>query len=371
MKKIFSLLLGVFFLCATALAQRTVTGKVTDDKGNPIPNASVQVKGTTTGTVTKEDGSYSLTVPANGRTLVFSSVDMATQEAAIGNGSTVSVSLLSANKSMEEVVVVAYGTQKRESITGSVSKIGAAQLEDRLTTNISQALAGAAPGISATSGNGQPGSSAALRIRGFGSINASSAPLYVVDGFPYGGYIGDLNTNDIESISLLKDASSTALYGARAANGVVMITTKKGKAGTPKMNVFINAGVSDRGLPEYDKVNAKQYYPLMWQAMKHGLMFPTSGVGQSAAVAVAAGPAAAEAAPAVEEQTEFIVVMTSHGANKINVIKAARTITGLGLKEAKDMVEGVPSTVKEGASKEDAEKIKKDLEEAGATVELK
>ena len=285
MKKIFSLLLGVFFLCATALAQRTVTGKVTDDKGNPIPNASVQVKGTTTGTVTKEDGLYSLTVPANGRTLVFSSVDMATQEAAIGNGSTVSVSLLSANKSMDEVVVVAYGTQKRESITGSVSKIGAAQLEDRLTTNISQALAGAAPGISATSGNGQPGSSAALRIRGFGSINASSAPLYVVDGFPYGGYIGDLNTNDIESISLLKDASSTALYGARAANGVVMITTKKGKAGTPKMNVFINAGVSDRGLPEYDKVNAKQYYPLMWQAMKHGLMFPTSGVGQSAAVA--------------------------------------------------------------------------------------
>ena len=136
---------------------------------------------------------------------------------AIGTSSLVSVSLASLNTTMNEVVVTAYGTQKRESITGSVSKIGSEQLEKRLTTNISQALAGAAPGIAATSGNGQPGSSAGIRIRGFGSVNASSSPLYVVDGFPYGGYIGDINTNDIESISLLKDASSTALYGSRAA----------------------------------------------------------------------------------------------------------------------------------------------------------
>ncbi|MBK6829159.1 MAG: TonB-dependent receptor [Chitinophagaceae bacterium] len=285
MKKIFSLLLGVFFLCATALAQRTVTGKVTDDKGNPLANVSIQVKGTNAGTVTKEDGTYSLLVPANGKVLVFSSVDMATREAAIDRDGNVSVTLTTATKSMDEVVVVAYGTQKRESITGSVSKIGSAQLQDRLTTNISQALAGAAPGISATSGNGQPGSSAALRIRGFGSINASSAPLYVVDGFPYGGYIGDLNTNDIESITLLKDASSTALYGARAANGVVVITTKKGKAGIPKFNLFVNTGVSSRGIEEYEKVNTIQYFPLMWQAMKHGLMFPTSGTGQTSAVA--------------------------------------------------------------------------------------
>lgn len=285
MKKIYSLLLGILFLCATALAQRTVTGKVTDEKGNPLANVSVQVKGTTAGTVTKDDGTYTLMVPANGKVLVFSSVDMATREATIDSDGNVSVSLLPATKSMDEVVVVAYGTQKRESITGSVSKIGSAQLQDRLTTNISQALAGAAPGISATSGNGQPGSSAALRIRGFGSINASSAPLYVVDGFPYGGYIGDLNTNDIESITLLKDASSTALYGARAANGVVVITTKKGRAGTPKLNLFINTGVSSRGIEEYEKVNTRQYFPLMWQAMKHGLMFPTSGTGQTAAVA--------------------------------------------------------------------------------------
>jgi TonB-dependent SusC/RagA subfamily outer membrane receptor len=138
---------------------------------------------------------------------------------------------------MSEVVVVAYGNQRKESITGSVAVVSAEQLQTRMTTNITQALAGAAPGITATSGNGQPGSSAAIRIRGFGSVNASNSPLYVVDGFPYEGFIGDLNTNDIESISLLKDASSTALYGARAANGVVMVTTKKGKKGFPKINV--------------------------------------------------------------------------------------------------------------------------------------
>ncbi|HEX7905006.1 MAG TPA: SusC/RagA family TonB-linked outer membrane protein [Chitinophagaceae bacterium] len=285
MRKLTLLLLGFLLFSTTLLAQRTITGKVTDDKGNPLPNISVVVKGTSTGTTSKEDGTYSLLIPANAKTLVFSSIDMTSQEINVTSSSTISITMSSQTKSMDEVVVVAYGSQKRESITGSVSKIGAAQLEQRMTTNISQALAGAAPGISATSGNGQPGSSAALRIRGFGSVNASSSPLYVVDGFPYGGYIGDINTNDIESITLLKDASSTALYGARAANGVIMITTKKGKAGTPKVNMFLNKGFSNRGIQEYDRVGAYEYYPLMWQAMKHGLMFPTSGTGQSAAVA--------------------------------------------------------------------------------------
>lgn len=263
-------------------AQKTITGKVTDDQGQPLSNVSVLVKGSKTGTATKVDGTYSIAVP-NGGTLVFSSVDFVAQEVKVGNESNLSISLAPANTTMNEVVVTAYGTQKRESITGSVSKVG--KIEDRLITNVSQILAGAAPGISATSGNGQPGSSAAIRIRGFGSINASSSPLYVVDGFPYGGYIGDINTSDIESITLLKDGSSTALYGSRAANGVVMITTKKGKLATPKFNIFVNTGYSSRGIEEYDRVGAYDYYPLMWQAMKHGLMFPASGTGQTEAVA--------------------------------------------------------------------------------------
>jgi TonB-linked SusC/RagA family outer membrane protein len=286
MRKFLLLMLGTLLLNAQLFAQtRNVSGRILDAQGNGIPNASITVKGTTTGTTTGNDGSFTLLIPSSARTLVITSVGYQTQEVAIGSSNTISATLTAGDQNMDEVVVVAYGTQKRESITGSVSAIGAKQLENRLTTNISQALAGAAPGISATSGNGQPGSSAALRIRGFGSVNASSAPLYVVDGFPYGGYIGDINTNDIETITLLKDASSTALYGARAANGVVMITTKKGKAGTPKVNVFINSGISERGIEEYDRVDAYEYYPLMWQAMKHGLMFPNSGTGQTAAVA--------------------------------------------------------------------------------------
>ncbi|RYY42155.1 MAG: SusC/RagA family TonB-linked outer membrane protein, partial [Chitinophagaceae bacterium] len=227
MRKLLLLMLGVLLLSTQLLAQsRTVSGRVTDAQGRAIANASVSVKGANKGTTTGPDGAFTLSVPSSSKSLVISSIGFATQEITIGSSNTVSVALSTQENAMDEMVVVAYGTQRRESITGSVATIGAKQLETRLTTNISQALAGAAPGISATSGNGQPGSSAGIRIRGFGSINASSAPLYVVDGFPYEGFIGDLNTNDIENISLLKDASSTALYGARAANGVVLITTK-------------------------------------------------------------------------------------------------------------------------------------------------
>jgi TonB-linked SusC/RagA family outer membrane protein len=286
MRKLLTVVLLLMCSLHIMAQEKSVSGKITDEQGGaPLAGVSVVVKGTTIGTTTAADGTFRLNVPASAKSIIFTLLDYETQEVAIGNRTTFNLTMTSTSKALEEVVVVAYGTQKRESITGSVSKIGAEQLEPRLTTNISQALAGAAPGIAATSGNGQPGSSAALRIRGFGSVNASSAPLYVVDGFPYGGAIGDLNTNDIESISLLKDASSTALYGARAANGVVLITTKRGKAGTPKVNLFVNTGFSERGIPEYDRVGAFEYYPLMWQAMKHGLMFPTSGTGQTEAVA--------------------------------------------------------------------------------------
>ncbi|HRX93244.1 MAG TPA: TonB-dependent receptor plug domain-containing protein, partial [Chitinophagaceae bacterium] len=202
MRKYFLLVAALVLVVTSVWAQRTITGRVTDDKGNPMSDVSVLIKGTAIGTTTKADGSFSIQVTADGAVLVISSVDMATQEIAVGDDNNFSITLQPASKIMNEVVVVAYGTQKRESITGSVSKIGAADLEGRLTTNITQALAGAAPGIAATSGNGQPGSSAAIRIRGIGSINANSSPLYVVDGFPFEGDISDINTNDIESISL-------------------------------------------------------------------------------------------------------------------------------------------------------------------------
>jgi TonB-linked SusC/RagA family outer membrane protein len=287
MRKLLLLMVSVLCITAQLFAQsRTISGKITDEGGKGLA-ASVTVKGTRLGTSTDADGNFSITVPPNATTLVVSAVGYGLSEISISGKTTVTAQLKPATSDMNEVVVVAYGTQKKESITGSISTIGAKQLENRLTTNITQALAGAAPGISATSGNGQPGSSAAIRIRGFGSINASSSPLYVVDGFPYEGFIGDLNTNDIESISLLKDASSTALYGARAANGVVLITTKKGKTADPKVNINITSGFSQRGIPEYDMVQTNDYYPIMWQALKNSLMYPASGTGISEAAAAA------------------------------------------------------------------------------------
>ncbi|HEY0678100.1 MAG TPA: TonB-dependent receptor plug domain-containing protein, partial [Chitinophagaceae bacterium] len=226
MRKLLLLMVGVLCITAQLLAQnRTISGKITDEHGKGLAAVTVTVRGTKLGTTTDSDGNFTLNVPGNATAIVVSSIGYTETTLSIAGKTEVSVQLKPSSGDMNEVVVVAYGVQKKESITGSIATIGAKQLENRLTTNITQALAGAAPGISATSGNGQPGSSAALRIRGFGSVNASSAPLFVVDGFPYEGFIGDLNTNDIETISLLKDASSTALYGARAANGVVLITT--------------------------------------------------------------------------------------------------------------------------------------------------
>ena len=282
MRKLLLSVIALFGIALGAMAQKIVTGKITDAKGSPLSNVSVLVKGTTVGTSTNDAGFYSIQVPANGKVLVFTYVGQAPIEISIGNKTVVNTSLTNADADLNEVVVVAYGTKKREAITGSQATV---ELEDRQISNLSQALAGAAPGISATAGNGQPGSSAAIRIRGFGSVNASSAPLYVIDGFPYGGFIADINVNDIETMTVLKDASSTALYGARAANGVILITTKKGRTATPKINLYGNSGFSERGIPEYDRVGTNDYYPVMWQGFKHALMFPVSGVGQSEAVA--------------------------------------------------------------------------------------
>ena len=286
MRKLLMLTTVLMYSICIMAQEKTVTGKVTDEKDNtPLSGVSVSVKGTTIGTTTGTDGTFSLTVPETAKALHFTLVDYTEVEVLLAGKTNFTLTMASASKALSEVVVVAYGNQKKESITGSVAVIGSEQLQTRLATNISQALAGAAPGISATSGNGQPGSSAAIRIRGFGSVNASNSPLYVVDGFPYEGFIGDLNTNDIESITLLKDASSTALYGARAANGVVMITTKKGKKGAPKINITASTGISQRGIAEYDRVGTMDYYPVMWQALKNSLMYPASGTGQTEAAA--------------------------------------------------------------------------------------
>src|SRR5690606_31620295 len=234
---------------------RTITGTVTDVLGNPLPDVSVQVKGTQVGTVTNATGTYSLQVPANATILVFSSVGMETSEESIGTRSAISVNLNANQEALTEVVIqVPYGTIKKTAFTGSENTITAATIEKQQVTNVTRALEGVVPGIISTNGGGDPGSGASILIRGVGSVNASSAPLYVLNGVPYDGSISAISTDDIESVTVLKDASAAALYGSRAANGVIMITTKKGKRGSPTVGVSLRQGFMSRGIPEYDRL---------------------------------------------------------------------------------------------------------------------
>lgn len=246
MRKLYLLLLGVVFFATQAMAQRTVTGKVTDEKGNPIANVSVVVRGTTTGTTTKEDGSYSLTVPANAKALVFSSVDMSPIEHAIGTSSVINATLKAEDKTMSEVVVVGYGTQRRKDVTGSVARISGEKTKDLPIQSFEQALSGRAAGVSVTLPNGVLNAPPVIRVRGVNAMGLSSLPLVVIDGVPTftgdagnsaaNNVLSDINPSDIESVEVLKDASAAAIYGSRAAAGVLLVTTKKGKQGRAKVN---------------------------------------------------------------------------------------------------------------------------------------
>jgi TonB-linked SusC/RagA family outer membrane protein len=215
--------------------EKTITGKVTDDKGSPVPNASVIVKGTNVGTTTSESGVYSLSVPANGRALIISSVSFEPIEVAIGSHNTVNVTLKSSNASLEEVVVVGYGSGKKVGSTvGSVTVVNAEKIQDRPTANAFDALQGKVAGLQVFTSNGEPSQLSSIRLHGVGSLGASSTPLFVMDGIPIDpGTVISLNPNDFETISVLKDASATSIYGSRAANGVIYITTKKGSANRP------------------------------------------------------------------------------------------------------------------------------------------
>lgn len=276
-----------FLALGSALAQNiTVKGEVKDAvTGEGVPFASIQVKGTMTGTSTDADGNYSIDVPRNA-TLIFSSIGYLTQEAAVEGRTLINILLATDTESLEETVVIAYGTVNKKDFTGSAASLDSKKLEVRPVTNATNALEGITSGVQFTSASGQPGSSGSIRIRGFGSINADSNPLYVVDGVPFDGSISNINSDDIESITVLKDAASSALYGARAANGVVLITTKKGRSERLTFNVRINHGISVRGIPEYERLDAYQYVPMQWEIMRNG--FLTAGTYETVAAANAA-----------------------------------------------------------------------------------
>jgi len=224
----------LFLLLSQVNAQaqtRELTGRVTEENGSPLPGVSILIKGTTTGTATDTDGRYSIAVPGNNAVLVFSFIGYTTREVPAGNQTSLNVSLAPDAKALEEVVVVGYGTQRAEAVTGSVASIKGDELREVPSANISQALQGRLPGVEFSQSSSQPGAGMQIRIRGARSLSASNDPLVVLDGIPFPGSIGDINPNDIQSVDILKDASATAIYGSRGANGVILITTKGGRAG--------------------------------------------------------------------------------------------------------------------------------------------
>lgn len=275
MKKILFFLMFFAASASLALAQtKTITGKVTSSEDDsPIPGVTVVVKGTTVGTLTDMDGKYKIEATGSATTLVYSFVGKKTHEAAI-KGSVLNVQLKNDAVNVDEVMVVAFGTSTKGSFTGSAAVMDTKALESRQVSNVTNALSGAVAGVQVLSNNGQPGSSGKIRVRGVGSINAGTNPLYVVDGVPIDGdltrdssdpiqstdVLSSINPQDIESITVLKDAASTALYGARGANGIIMITTKKGKEGKARINIDAKFGMNSRATKNYDVMTSPDRY---------------------------------------------------------------------------------------------------------------
>ncbi|MCC9168168.1 SusC/RagA family TonB-linked outer membrane protein [Pontibacter harenae] len=273
MRKVLLMNLALLFvLINQAWAQgRTVSGRVTDaEAGIALPGVGVGVKGTTSGAITGPDGRYTITLPSEDATLVFRFLGYVTQEVSVDGRSTVDVQLAGDAKQLSEVVIqVPYGSVAKTAFTGAESTITSRSIERQQVTSVTRVLDGLVAGVQTTNGGGGPGSNADIRVRGIGSINASSSPLYVVDGIPYDGNLQSISTDDIASVTVLKDAAAAALYGSRAANGVIMITTKRGTKGKPTVAVNLRRGISERAIPEYDRVNSQQYYELSWEAMRN------------------------------------------------------------------------------------------------------
>ena len=266
MRKFVLLIMIVLSAGALALAQnKRISGTVKGVDGKPIAGATVLVKGTSIGTTTNAEGRFSVQAPADGM-LVVSFIGYAPKSVNIAGKTRLDIALKEDTHAIDDVIVVAYGTAKKESFTGSVAVVKGEELEHRKVSNVTKALDGLAPGVQVTSGSGQPGSGTTVAIRGFGSINASSTPLYVVDGIPYDGVISAINPDDIASISILKDASASVLYGARGANGVVLINTKKGNRNETNVELKINVGVSSRAIPRYETVGARDFMEIMYSA---------------------------------------------------------------------------------------------------------
>ena len=288
MKRKLMLLLACFFVgigLVTAQTQKVTGVVISEEDGQPVIGASVLVKDTQVGAITDVDGKFVLNnVPSSAKTLVISYIGMTTQEVAIQPN--VEVRLHPNTEVLDEVMVVAYGTAKKSAFTGSASTIKSEKIAERAVSNVTNAMAGQVAGVQITQSSGQPGTSASIRIRGIGSMSASNSPLYVVDGVPYDGEVSAINPQDIESMTVLKDAAANAIYGARGANGVVLITTKKGASGAPQITVDAKWGSNKRGVPNYDVMtDPAMYYETAYRAMFNSKYYAGSSAAEAYAFA--------------------------------------------------------------------------------------
>ncbi len=272
-KLFFSALLALVTVSLSAQSVK-VSGTVKDaTTGEAVPFASIMVKGTTDGTSSDAEGAYSISAPASG-VLVFSALGYESREVSVNSRKTIDVALEPDSEFLDETIVVAYGVQKKSSFVGSATQLSGDKLTKMQSTNISKSLEGAVAGLQTASSSGTPGSSASIQIRGIGSVSASTSPLIVVDGTPYEGSLNSIPGQDIESITVLKDAAANSMYGARGSNGVIMITTKRGTAGKISINFDAKVGVNSRAVSAYDVItDPGEYYEMSWEASRNAVYY--------------------------------------------------------------------------------------------------
>lgn len=259
----------------TQQAKKRISGTVVDNKGEPVIGANIVEKGTTNGVITNVDGIFSLQV-SPGSVLVVSYIGYTPLEIPVGNHTDFSLILKEDTEVLDEVIVVGYGTMKKSDVTGSITSVKAGQLKDISAANAAQAIQGKAPGIDIVASGQKPGDGSTIRVRGARSFKASNDPLYIIDGIPFNRWINDLNPSDIESIEILKDASATAIYGSRGANGVILITTKKAKAGKSEITYEFYYGFQ-KPLKTFDMMDGAQYLELNRNAARGNNTYPTDG----------------------------------------------------------------------------------------------
>ena len=272
--KLFFTALVALLTATVAFAQNVkVTGTVTDSAtGDAIPGAAIQLVGSDTNYALSDAlGNYSISVPKDG-VLAVSCLGFVSQEIPVAGRTVINIALESESQSLEETIVVAYGTTKKSSFTGSATQLGSESIKKMQTTNVGKALEGAVAGLQTASSSGTPGSGASIQIRGFGSVLASTSPLLIVDGVPYEGSLNSIPASDIEAITVLKDAAANSMYGARGSNGVIMITTRSGKVGKVHVSFDAKVGVNSKAIPDYDVVTSNaDYYELAWESVRNSV----------------------------------------------------------------------------------------------------